>query len=147
MARVHVKVFDINTDELIANFDSCDSASKYLSRHANEKYGLNTKKGTFTNKILWNMKHKTDDGKLGLPDIGLKLWRSFPCMKCRSGQYFENKNVVCEKCVEWQKRFDEDKRRLDKDRKNFPWCYDSSGRYIFGCKRYPGEFGGDRGFK
>ena len=135
MAKIHVRVFDINTNELIDTFDSCISASKYLSRYANERYGLNIRVSTFSSRII-SIKDKTDDGKMDFPYIGLKLWRSFPCSKCRSGQYFDGKNKVCDKCVEWQKKLDRDREFHEK----CSWFLDPD-------RIVPGEFGGDRGFK
>ena len=104
---VQVIVFDIDTDEVVQEFNSIKDASKFLRSLAMEKYGLDIKERHFSYKI--SHLHLVDvkmfetsggvyfDRELVLSDIGVKLRRSFGCESCGKGQMFRPK-TICGEC-------------------------------------------------
>ena len=103
---ISVVIVDINTNGVIKKFYTQKDAVKFLKNLASENFGLEIKESSFSYKICHVMK-STPDGKLDLPEIGVRLWRSFKCLaECGKAQIFRPQ-TLCDQC--------HDKSRLDEN--------------------------------
>ena len=99
-SKVSVKVSDIMTDELIAEFESIHEASNFIRDVANNKLGRIFKNNKYIRSMIGH------ESRGVLKDLGFKTVCSFKCDHCkkeRSGRpnYYDperlNRNL-CEHC-------------------------------------------------